>query len=176
MKPWGIWVKSMRTLLWRHNGRDGVSNHWLHHWLLKRLFRRRSKKTSKRRVTGLCAGNSPVNSPHRWPVTRKMFPFHDVITLTTTKPGSVNSLCVLDVLFCVPLHDINLTTLSFLFPTDPILFSTICYPNICLVYPMSVQIHPMNFPCQRMHRMPLDAKSITAYGFKARFVNLVVDQ
>ena len=28
--------------------------------LLTRLFRRRSKKTSKLRVTGLCAGNSPV--------------------------------------------------------------------------------------------------------------------
>ena len=52
-----------------------------HHCLLNRLFRRRSKKTSKRRVTGLCAGNSPgpVNSPHKWPVTRKMFPFDDVI-------------------------------------------------------------------------------------------------
>ena len=24
-------------------------------------------------------GNSPVNSPHKWPVTRKMFPFDDVI-------------------------------------------------------------------------------------------------
>ena len=24
---------------------------------------------------------SPVNSPHKWPVTRKMFPFHDVIML-----------------------------------------------------------------------------------------------
>ena len=23
----------------------------------------------------------PVNSPHKWPVTRKMFPFHDVISL-----------------------------------------------------------------------------------------------
>ena len=31
-----------------------------HGWLLNRLFRRRSKKTSKLRVTGLCAGNSPV--------------------------------------------------------------------------------------------------------------------
>ena len=31
--------------------------------------------------TGLCAGNSPGpgNSPHKWPVTRKMFPFDDVI-------------------------------------------------------------------------------------------------
>ena len=28
--------------------------------LLNRLFRRRSKKTSKLRVTGLCAGKSPV--------------------------------------------------------------------------------------------------------------------
>ena len=35
--------------------------------------------TSKLRVTGLCAGNSPVNSPYKWPATRKMFPFDDVI-------------------------------------------------------------------------------------------------
>ena len=50
-------------LLWRHNGRDGVSNHQPHHGLLNRLFRRRSKKTSKLRVTGLSAGNSPVSGP-----------------------------------------------------------------------------------------------------------------
>ena len=31
-----------------------------HDCLLNRLFRHRSKKTSKLRVTGLCAGNSPV--------------------------------------------------------------------------------------------------------------------
>ena len=37
------------------------------------------KKPSKLRVTGLCAGNSPVNSPYKWPVTWKMFPFDDVI-------------------------------------------------------------------------------------------------
>ena len=48
------------SLLWRHNGRDGVSNHQPHDYLLNRLFRRRSKKTSKLRVTGLCAGYSPV--------------------------------------------------------------------------------------------------------------------
>ena len=45
---------------WHHNGRDCVSNRQPHHCLLKRLFRLRSKKTSKLRVTGLCAGNSPV--------------------------------------------------------------------------------------------------------------------
>ena len=49
-----------QTLQWRHNGRDGVSNHQPHECLLNRLSRRRSKKTSKLRVTGLCAGNSPV--------------------------------------------------------------------------------------------------------------------
>ena len=70
------------TLHWRHNDHDGVSNHQPHGCLLNRLFRRRSKKTSKLRVIGLgCVGNSPgpVNSPHKEPVTRKMFPFDDVI-------------------------------------------------------------------------------------------------
>ena len=68
------------ALQWRHNGHDSVSNHRPHDCLLSRLFRRRSKKTSKLGVTGFCAGNSPVpvNSPHKWPVTRKMFPFDDV--------------------------------------------------------------------------------------------------
>ena len=44
-------------------------------------FRRRSKKKSKLCVTGLCAWNSPwpVNSPHKWAIMRKMFPFDDVI-------------------------------------------------------------------------------------------------
>ena len=69
------------ALRWRHNERDSVSNHQPHGCFLNRLFGRRSKKTSKLRVTGLCAGKSPgpVNSPHKGPVTRKMFPFDDVI-------------------------------------------------------------------------------------------------
>ena len=48
------------TLQWRHNGPDGVSNHQHHDCLLIRLFGRRSKKISKHRVTGICAGKSPV--------------------------------------------------------------------------------------------------------------------
>ena len=40
-------------LQWRHNGRDGVSDHQPHDCLLNRLFRRRSTKTSQLRVTGL---------------------------------------------------------------------------------------------------------------------------
>ena len=69
------------TLHWRHNDHDDVSNHQPYDCLLNRLFGRRSKKTWKLRVTGLCVGNSPgpVNSPHKGPVTRKMFPFDDVI-------------------------------------------------------------------------------------------------
>ena len=50
------------SLQWRHNGRDGVSNHQPHDCLLNRLLRRRSKRTWKLRATGLCVGNSPVTS------------------------------------------------------------------------------------------------------------------
>ena len=54
-----VWIHHS-TLLWHHNGRDGVSNHQLHDCLLNRSFRCKSKKTSKLRFTGLCVGNSPV--------------------------------------------------------------------------------------------------------------------
>ena len=67
------------TLHWRHNVHDSVSNHQPLGCLLNRLFRRRSKKRSKLRVTGLCVG--PVNSPHKGPITRNMFPF-DAVTRT----------------------------------------------------------------------------------------------
>ena len=75
-----VW-KFFWPLRWRHNMGDSVSNHQPHHCLPNRLFRRRSKKTSKLRVTGLCVGNSPgpVNSPHKRPVTQKMFAFGDII-------------------------------------------------------------------------------------------------
>ena len=49
-----------RSLQWRHNEHDGVSNHQPHDCLLNRFFRRRSKKTPKLHLIGLCAGNSPV--------------------------------------------------------------------------------------------------------------------
>ena len=77
----GLVFPEYSAFYWRHNDHDGASNHQHNGCLLNRLFRRRSKKTSKLRVTGLCVGNSPgpVNSPHKGPVTRKMFPFDDVI-------------------------------------------------------------------------------------------------
>ena len=66
-------------LQWHHNEHERISNQQSRDCLLKHLFRRISKKTSKLRVTGLCEGNSPVNSAHKGPVTRKMFPVDDVI-------------------------------------------------------------------------------------------------
>ena len=56
------------SLQWRHNGRDGVSNHRRLDCLLNFFFRRRSKKTSKLRVTGICEENSPVTGefPIQW--------------------------------------------------------------------------------------------------------------
>ena len=52
-------LSSGRSLQWRHNGHDSVSNYQPHDCFLNRLFRRRPKKTSKLRVNGLCAGDSP---------------------------------------------------------------------------------------------------------------------
>ena len=77
----GVTCSGKCPLRWRHNGRVDVSNHQPHECLLKCLYRHRSKKTSKLCVTGLSGGNSPwpVNSPHKRPVTRKIFPFDDVI-------------------------------------------------------------------------------------------------
>ena len=69
------------SLQWRHNERDGVSNQRRFDCLLNRLFGRRAKKTSKLRVTGLCEGKPPVTGdfPHKGSVTRKMFPFDNVL-------------------------------------------------------------------------------------------------
>ena len=68
------WLVHPMALQWRHNGRDGVSNHQTHDCLLNHLFRRRSRKTSKLSVIGLYEGNAPVTCefPHKGPVTRKI--------------------------------------------------------------------------------------------------------
>ena len=50
------------TLQWRHNGRDGVSNHKPHDCLLNRLFKRRSKKHQS------SASLAFVRRIHRWPM------------------------------------------------------------------------------------------------------------
>ena len=80
-----IYMQLIAALQWRHNEHGGISNHQPYECLLNRLFKRRSNEIPKLRVTGLCAGNSPVihwwlvNYPHWGPVAWKMFPFDDVI-------------------------------------------------------------------------------------------------
>ena len=59
------------------------------------LFRGRSKKTSKFIVTDLYEGNPP----HKEPVTRKIFPFDDVIMIYQTQ-------------ILTPLHTINCKSLN----------------------------------------------------------------
>ena len=78
---WNCQKEEFSALQWRHNGHDGLSNHQPHPCLLNRLYRRISKKTSKLCVTGLCVRNSPVTGefPHKWPVTRKIFPLDYII-------------------------------------------------------------------------------------------------
>ena len=83
-----ILQKCATPIQWRHNGCDGVSNHQPHDCLLNRLFRRRSKHESSaslafvRRIP-----RWPGNSPHKWPVTRKMFLFDDVIMSASALPS-----------------------------------------------------------------------------------------
>ena len=73
-------------LLWRHNGRDGVSNHQPNVCLVNRSVRHRSKKPSKLRVTGLCAGNSPVTAASH----AEIFPFDDVIMRISNVWSGIN--------------------------------------------------------------------------------------
>ena len=50
----------LHPLRWRHNERDGISDHQPHDCLLNVYLGTQVKKTSKLRVAGLCAGNSSV--------------------------------------------------------------------------------------------------------------------
>ena len=74
-------IKQKGTLRWSRHESKGLSSHRRLDGLLNLLFRCRSKKTSKLRVTVLCEGNHrwTVDSPHKGPVRRTMFPFDDVI-------------------------------------------------------------------------------------------------
>ena len=66
------------ALRWRHNGCDSVSNHQPRECLLRRAHQRKHQSSSSLAfVRGI--HRRSVNSPHKWPVTQKMFPFDDVI-------------------------------------------------------------------------------------------------
>ena len=74
-------LNAMNSLRWRHNGRDDVSDHQPHDCLLNVYSgadqRKLQSSASLVFVRGIHRG--PVNSPHKGPVTRKVFPFDDVI-------------------------------------------------------------------------------------------------
>ena len=84
----GIYVWSCReiclglkSLRWRYNGRDGVSNHQPHDCLLNRYSDADKKNIKAPGHWPLCeefTGDRRISRTKR-PVTRKMFPFDDVI-------------------------------------------------------------------------------------------------
>ena len=69
------------SLWWRHNGRDSVSNHQPHDCVLNLYSDADQRKHQSSASLAFVRGIHwrPVNCPHKWPVTRKMFTFDDVI-------------------------------------------------------------------------------------------------
>ena len=72
------------SLQWRYNKRASVSSPQRLDCLPNRLFRHRSKKNQSSPWLAYVRGihRWTMNSKHKWPVTRTMFPFHDVIIAT----------------------------------------------------------------------------------------------
>ena len=82
---------SKKTLRWRHNDHAGVSNHQPH-GCLSIVYsgvdqRKHQSSTSLAFVRGIHRDRW-INSPHKGPVTRKMFPFDDVIMVRKITPGT----------------------------------------------------------------------------------------
>ena len=93
-------LNQRNALLWRHNGRDGVSNHQpaiVYSTVYSDADQRKYKNSASLAfVRGI--HRWPVNSPHKWPVTRKMFPFDDVIMCflgAFFETGWLRKLCLL---------------------------------------------------------------------------------
>ena len=71
-------------LQWRHNERHNVPNHRRIYYLLNRLSRHTLKRKHQSSASpAFLRGihRRPVDSPPKWPVTRRMFPFDDVTTI-----------------------------------------------------------------------------------------------
>ena len=93
-----IWIKELSifyykdklsffrsTLQWRHNERDSLSNHQSHDCLFKAQIKKYQSSASLAFVMGI--HRWPANSPHKGLVTRKMFPFDDVIMIFVCELG-----------------------------------------------------------------------------------------
>ena len=73
------YVRGSFTLRWRHNDRHGVPNHVYSHVCWGAHQRKYQSPASLAFIMGI--HRSPVDSPHKGPVTRKVFPFDDVIMI-----------------------------------------------------------------------------------------------
>ena len=78
---------SARSLQWRHGGRDSVSNHQRHDCLLNSDADQRKHKSCAQLAFMWGIHRWPGNSPHKWPLTRKMFPFEDIIMIGRQPSG-----------------------------------------------------------------------------------------
>ena len=75
------------SLQWRHNDHDSVSHHLsVVYSIVYSGTRQRKPQSSALLAFVRVIHRSPVNSPHKGPVTRKMFPFDDVIMGIWIKP------------------------------------------------------------------------------------------
>ena len=54
------------------------------------------KKKNHQSSASLAFVRGPVNSPHKWPVTRKMFPFDDVIMILAFRWAFVGEMKMID--------------------------------------------------------------------------------
>ena len=79
----GACRENSTSLRWRRNGRDGVSNHCL------TIVYSTVYSDVDQNIEALAFVRVihwwPVKSPQKWPVTRKMSPFDDVIMITTKR-------------------------------------------------------------------------------------------
>ena len=94
----GIWGQTLLwelvSLQWRHNGRDGVSDHQPYDCSLNCIFKEQIKENFQSSASLASVREIhrwPVNSPRKGPVTRKMFPFDDVIMWMENIFGSPNT-------------------------------------------------------------------------------------
>ena len=73
-------TRTLATFSWCYNGRDEVSNHQPHDCSTVHSAADQRKHQSSPSLAFVRAIHPwAVNSPHKWPVTQKMFPFDDVI-------------------------------------------------------------------------------------------------
>ena len=119
--------------------------------LLNLLFRRRSKNTSKLRVFVQGIHQWLVNSPHKGPLTRKIFPFDDVIV----KPSLVHIMACCQLGTCWSIAKMYQTTTNNKCDTKNYVENSICKMATILSKPQYVYsvFHPgtSHFVMDRHH-------------------------